>query len=60
MPKVPDFHFINEAKKPSYIRVYHDNSACASGLGIPQNERHVGNGRYKLCDVCKEETKKGH
>jgi hypothetical protein len=46
MPTVPDFHSINEAKKPAYIRVYHDNSACVPGRDISQNERRLGKGGY--------------
>jgi hypothetical protein len=60
MAKVADFHSTNEMKKPSEKRVYHDNSACVPGHDIPQNERHSGKGGHRHCDVCIEETNKGH
>jgi hypothetical protein len=60
MPKVPDFYSINEVNKPANDRVYHNNSACAPGRDIPQNERRLGQGNYRLCRVCTEETNKGH
>jgi hypothetical protein len=59
MPKVPYFHSINEVAKPVHNRVYHDNSACAPGRDIPANERRAGQGGYRYCEVCAEETKKG-
>jgi hypothetical protein len=50
MPKRPPFYSVNEAKKPSDHRVYH-NSACPSGHDIPENERRagMGQGEYALC-----------
>ena len=59
MTKVPDFHSINEVKKPANDRVYHDNNACAPGRDIPQNERRPGTGGYRHCYVCTEESNKG-
>jgi len=60
MSHVASFHSINESKKPAANRVHHNNSACAPGRDIPQNERKSGDGGYPLCQVCKEETLKGH
>ena len=59
MPRVPDFHSVNEAKKAAYIRVYHDNSACVPGRDMPQTERQLGKGGYRHCGVCTDETSKG-
>jgi hypothetical protein len=60
MTKVADFYSVNEVKKPTDKRVYHDNNACAPGRDIPQHERQSGKGGYRHCDVCIEETKLGH
>jgi hypothetical protein len=60
MPRVPAFHSINEVTKPVSLRVYHDNSACAPGRDIPQNERRTGDGGYRHCDVCTKEAGLGH
>ena len=59
MPATPSFHSINEAKKPPTNRVYHNNSACAPGHDIPQNERRSGTGGYRLCDDCDRLKKAG-
>jgi hypothetical protein len=60
MPKVPDFYSINEGAKRVANRVYHNNSACAAGRDIPQNERRPGTNGYRLCHDCSEQTKQGH
>jgi hypothetical protein len=52
MPRVADFHSINEASKPIGQRVYHNNSTCPPGRDIPQHERRTGTGGYRLCDDC--------
>ena len=52
MPKVADFHSVNEAQKPPEARRYHNNSECAPGRDIPQSERRFGTGGYRLCDHC--------
>jgi len=52
MPATPAFHSINEAKKPAANRVHHNNSACPPGRDIPQNERRLGDGGYRLCHDC--------
>ena len=54
MPKVADFHSVNEVNKPAANRVYHNNSSCAPGRDIPQHERRNGAGGYRLCDECKK------
>ena len=59
MPKVPDFHSINEAKKPADKRVYHNNSACPPGRDIPAHERRDGTNQYRLCHDCKERNDQG-
>jgi hypothetical protein len=59
MPKVSEFYSINEGNKPTEKRVYHNNSACASGRDIPQNERRAGTGGYKLCDDCSRMNSEG-
>ena len=59
MPRVADFHSINEVKKPPHNRVYHNNSSCAPGRDIPQNERRPGTGGYRLCEDCTKETNSG-
>ena len=45
MPKTAEFHSKNEAAKPVDERVYHNNSACARGVDIPEKERLQGKGR---------------
>jgi hypothetical protein len=60
MPKVAEFYSVNEINKPVEKRVYHDNSPCAPGRDIPQNERRAGKGGYRRCDVCISETNQGH
>jgi len=60
MPTVSEFYSINEVKKPADKRVYHDNSACAPGRDIPQNERRPGKGGYRRCDDCIKESNLGH
>ena len=52
VPKVADFHSVNEAQKPQDARRYHNNSECAPGRDIPQSERRFGTGGYRLCDHC--------
>jgi hypothetical protein len=52
MPKVTAFYSVNEAIKPAGQRVYHDNSLCAPGRDIPQNERRTGTNNYRHCDDC--------
>jgi hypothetical protein len=59
MPKILPFHSVNEARKPLVNRRYHDNSACAPGRDIPQNERKEGNGGYKLCEDCERLDARG-
>jgi hypothetical protein len=52
MPHVASFYSVNEAMKPGINRVYHDNSACVPGRGIPEHERRAGTGGYRLCGDC--------
>jgi len=52
MPQVAAFYSVNEVKKPAANRRHHNNSACAPGRDIPQNERKAGDGDYKLCEHC--------
>ncbi len=52
MPATPAFYSINEGAKPAANRVHHNNSACRPGQDIPQNERRVGTGGYRLCGDC--------
>jgi hypothetical protein len=52
MPATSEFYSINEVKKPSQNRVYHDNSACPSGRDIPQLERRYGTSGYRRCEDC--------
>jgi len=59
MPKVAEFYSINEAGKPAANRVHHNNSACPPGRDIPQHERRVGTGGYRLCHDCKERNDQG-
>jgi hypothetical protein len=59
MPKVPEFHSINEVKKPAANRVHHNNSACPPGRDIPANERRAGGGGYRLCDDCQKLNAQG-
>ena len=58
MPSTPVFYSVNESKKPTANRVYHDNSACPPGRDIPQNERRPGTNGYRLCKDCKERNDK--
>jgi hypothetical protein len=59
MPKVSAFYSINEVKKPSTLRVHHDNSSCPPGRDIPSWERKQGAGNYRLCDDCIELNRQG-
>ncbi len=59
MPKTPAFYSVNEALKAPAQRVYHDNSACPSGRDIPQNERRLGTGGYRLCHNCENLDRQG-
>jgi hypothetical protein len=59
MTKVAEFYSINEGKKPAADRVHHNNSACAPGRDIPQNERQSGTGGYRLCDDCAKANRDG-
>ena len=59
MPATQKFYSINEAKKPPAHRVHHNNSACPPGRDIPQNERRLGDGGYRLCDDCIRLNKEG-
>lgn len=60
MPAIPPFHASREAKKPAQKRVHHNNSKCVLIRPIPENERLPGEGGYRLCDFCTEETRRGH
>jgi hypothetical protein len=57
MPKMAEFYSTNESNKPAGSRVHHNNSACAPGRDIPQNERRTGTGGYRLCDDCQRLNK---
>jgi hypothetical protein len=57
MPKIAEFHSTHEANKPAGSPVHHNNSACAPGRDIPQNERQAGTGGYRLCDDCQRLNK---
>lgn len=59
MPKVAEFHSINEVKKPEKDRVHHNNSTCPPGRDIPQHERKPGSGGYRLCDDCARFDREG-
>ncbi len=60
MPKVAPFYSVNEANKPAHEhRVYHDNSACASGRDIPANERRQGTNNYDRCENCARMEQQG-
>ncbi len=59
MPGVAPFHSVNEAKKPAANQVHHNNSACAPGRDIPQNERRPGAGGYRLCEDCARLNREG-
>ena len=54
MPHTALFHSVNEIKKPAANRVHHNNSACPPGRDIPQHERKLGDGGYRLCDDCRK------
>ena len=61
MPYTSEFYSVNEAKKPAANRVHHNNSACAPGRDIPQDERRPGKGpsgeTYRLCEDCEKKNK---
>lgn len=59
MPSIPSFYSINEAKKPAGHRVYHNNSACASGRQIGKTEVRSGTNNYHLCEDCVMLNKQG-
>jgi hypothetical protein len=52
MPLVAAFYSVNEVAKPEHKRVYHNNGACPPGRDIPQSERRIGQGGYRLCQDC--------
>jgi hypothetical protein len=52
MPSTSAFHAVNEAKKPTGDRVYHNNGACSLGRDIPYKERRLGMNGYRLCGDC--------
>jgi hypothetical protein len=54
MPYTPAFYSINETKKLPSNRVHHNNSTCPPGRDIPQQERKLGDGGYRLCDDCRK------
>ena len=54
MPKIPNFFAFNEVTKPPDERVYHNNSGCLAGKGIPPKERRAGTSGYGICEDCKE------
>ena len=60
MPSTPAFYSVNEALKAPALRVHHDNSACPSGRDIPQNERRLGTGGYRLCHNCENLDRQGN
>jgi hypothetical protein len=59
MPATAAFYSVNEVKKPTANRRYHNNSACAAGRDIPANERRAGMGGYSLCHDCAELNRLG-
>lgn len=59
MTAVPAFYSVNEASKPANLRVHHNNGACPPGRDIPQWERRVGAGGYRLCDDCARLNQQG-
>ncbi len=52
MPRVLNFYSSNEAAKPAFRRVYHNNGACPPGRAIPDGERVAGMNNYRLCEGC--------
>ena len=59
MSAVPAFYSINEVKKQPQHRVHHNNNVCPSGRDIPQHERRVGTGGYRLCEDCQRYNNEG-
>jgi hypothetical protein len=59
MTKVAEFYSINEDKKSASHRVHHNNGACPPGRDIPQHERKLGSGGYRLCDDCERANREG-
>ena len=54
MVKIEAFFSVNERRKPPLHRVYHNDSSCPSGREIPENDRRVGTGGYRICDRCEK------
>jgi hypothetical protein len=52
MAKVSPFYSVNEGNKPAGQQVHHNDDTCPPGRDIPQNERRVGTGGYRLCEDC--------
>ena len=52
MGRVPDFYSINEDRRPSEFRVYHNNDACLIGRDVTTYESLLGSNGYTLCDHC--------
>ena len=50
MPRILNFYSVNEVKKPTEERVFHDNRECASGRDIRTGDRVIGTGGYRHCD----------
>jgi hypothetical protein len=59
MPIVPAFHSVNESLKLPQNRVFHNNSMCAAGRDIPEQERRPGTGGFRICDRCEEYEDQG-
>lgn len=52
MPRVPEFHSVNEFLKEEDERVYHCNDRCGPGREIPEKDQRPGTGNYRLCKKC--------
>jgi hypothetical protein len=53
MPRVADFHSIDELLKPLADRVYHNNEACVPGREVSAADRRDDSSVYRLCGDCK-------
>lgn len=52
MALTASFHSVDEILKPPKKRIYHNNTECSAGSGIPSEERSTGTGGYHQCHDC--------
>jgi hypothetical protein len=55
MPFISSFYSLkDETARSGTDRVYHNNSACRSGLAIDGSDRQPSAGGHRLCKECEK------